>query len=526
MIRDFNEFQDGALVEADVCIVGAGAAGITIAREFIGGSHSVVLLESGGTEADAETQRLYDSEIVGLPHDSIEQGRARIFGGTTTLWGGQALRFDQIDFEKRDWIPLSGWPIGRDILEPYYERAARVLQIAAPIPYRDLCVSFGIRAPDFDSGKLSMECSQWSPRPNFGQEYREEIRRAGNISAILHANVTGIITNSSAAVVERIEFQTLAGKKGIAKARFFIICCGGIETARLLLVSDRVESGGVGNRNDLVGRYYQEHPMFWYGRWQTKNRTRLQDLFESFYEKGLKYFPIIKLSEKFQAEKQLLNIQGSITLEDTPDSAITAMKSLFRAVKASSYPDGGELRRLAGNALTDPWQLFRLAYRFRVQRRAATPQRGPITFGGQCEMAPNADSRVMLSEERDRLGMRRVKLDWRLGELERRTASEYIKVVAGEFERLGLGTYDLAPLRSLNDAGWDAMAHDSAHHMGTTRIHESPQFGVVGSDCKVHGISNLFIGSSAVFPTSSRSNPTMTILALSIRIADRLKQIF
>jgi len=124
------------------------------------------------------------------------------------------------------------------------------------------------------------------------------------------------------------------------------------------------------------------------------------------------------------------------------------------------------------------------------------------------------------------LGMCRVKLDWRLGELERRTASEYVKVLAGEFERLGFGAYDLAPLRALDEAGWDAIAHDSAHHMGTARMHESPQFGVVDSECKVHGISNLFIGSSAVFPTSSRSNPTMTILALSIRIADRVKQIF
>ena len=525
MIQDFHEFQDGAVVSADVCIVGAGAAGITIAREFIGTHHSVVLLESGGIAAEAETQRLYDSEIVGLPHDSIEQGRARIFGGTTTLWGGQALRFDDIDFKKRTWVPLSGWPISRGELEPYYQRAERVLQIGTPIAYQDLCTEFGIKPPEFDAGKLEMECSQWSPRPNFGQEYREEIRRAANISTILHANVIGIITNSPATAVEKIEFQTLTGRKGSATARFFIICCGGIETARLLLASDRVESCGVGNRHDLVGRYYQEHPMFWYGKLQTENRPRLQDLFESFYRKGLKYFPIIQLSKKFQEENQVLNIQGSITLEDSPDSAITAMKSLFRAVKARSNPGGRELRRLIGNALTDPWQLFRLAYRFRVQRRAATPQKGRITFGGQCEMAPNADSRVSLAEERDELGMRRVRLDWRLGELERRTAAEYIKLVAGEFARLGLGTYDLEPLKDLDAAGWDALAHDSAHHMGTTRMHESAQFGVVDSNCKVHGISNLFVGSSAVFPTSSRSNPTMTILALSIRIADRLKQI-
>jgi choline dehydrogenase-like flavoprotein len=524
MIGDFHEFPDGAVVSADVRIVGAGAAGITVALEFIGNRYSVTLLESGGLEPEAETQRLYDGEILGLAHDSVEQGRARIFGGTTTLWGGQALRFDDIDFEKRSWVTHSGWPICGCDLRTYYERAERVLQIEKPIVYRDLCASFRVEPPAFDSGKLAVECSQWSPRPNFGQEYREEIRRAQNISAILHANVTGIITNSSATSVEKIEFQTLGGKKGIAKARYFIICCGGIETARLLLASDRVEACGVGNRSDLVGRYYQEHPMFWYGRFQAKNRGRLQNLFESFYRKGLKYFPIVKLSKKSQAEKQLLNIQGSITLEQTPGSAILAMKELFRAVKARSCPGGAELRRYIRDALKDPGELTRLAYRLHVQNRAATPQQGAITFGGQCEMAPNPESRVMLSRERDALGMPRVRLDWRLSELERRTAREYINIVAGEFERLGLGTFDLAPLNSLSEAGWDDLAHDSSHHMGTARMHESSRCGVVDSDCRVHGISNLFIGSSAVFPTSSRSNPTMTILALSIRIADRVKQ--
>lgn len=525
MIKDFDDFQDGASITADICIIGAGAAGITIAREFTSTQHTVVLLESGGIAQEPETQKLSESEIVGLPHTSFQEGRVRVFGGTTTLWGGQALRFDALDFQKRCWVPFSGWPISRQELDPYYERADRVLRIGAGIPYVDLCASFKVEPPGFDTAKLGMECSQWSPRPNFGKEYREKLKIARSVSVVLHANVTGIITNQAATVVEHIEFRTLAGKKGTAKANFYIICCGGIESARLLLASDRIESHGVGNRNDLVGRYYQEHPLISYGKFLTTNRKRLQNLFESFYKRNLKYFPIVTLNEQLQADKQVLNIQGCMSFESALDSSIIAMKSLYRAVLAKSLPGFHEFRRLIANALSEPRELLALTHRFYIERRSGTSVQGPITFGAQCEMAPNPSSRVMLSENRDQLGMRRVKLDWRMGELERRTASEYIRTVASEFERLGLGTYDLRQAESLDDAGWVTLAHDSAHHMGTTRMHDDPQFGVVDANCKVHGIANLFIGSSSVFPTSSRSNPTLTILALCIRIADRLKQI-
>jgi choline dehydrogenase-like flavoprotein len=171
-----------------------------------------------------------------------------------------------------------------------------------------------------------------------------------------------------------------------------------------------------------------------------------------------------------------------------------------------------------------PGDFCRLGYRFYIKERSGTPRHGPIYIGAQAETAPNPDSRITLGKARDRLGMRRLKLDWRIGELERRTLCEYIRTVASEFERLGLGSFDLSQVAFLNDpVAWVRMVHDSAHHMGTTRMHESPEQGVVDPDCRVHGVDNLYIGSSAVFPTSARSNPTLTILALCLRMAGRLK---
>jgi choline dehydrogenase-like flavoprotein len=526
MIRDFADFDEGATLEADVCIVGGGAAGITIAREFIGTRFSLLMLEAGGLQAEEETQKLYESEVVGLPHTGVHDGRARVFGGTTTLWGGQALRLDAFDLQEKSWVPYSGWPISREELDPFYDRAERVLQLGPHISYRDLCTGFGLEPPGFDPARVYMECSQWSPMPNFGTTYRQELRSASNISVLLHANVTSVITNDSATAVEKIEFRTLTGKQGTAKARVYVICCGGIETARLLLASNRVEPQGLGNKHDLVGRFFQEHIHIRFGDLLTNGRRCLQNYFESFYRNGLKYFPLIVLSPREQAEKYLLSVHGSAMFDDTKDSGIVALKQLFRMVRRRTKGGPGELWGFLRDALTSPGDLCRLGYRFYIQKRSGTPRHGPIYIGAQAEVAPNPNSRITLSKAEDRLGMRKVKLDWRMGELERRTLYEYIKVIASEFERLRLGSFDMGQVRSLDDSvAWVRMAHDSAHHMGTTRMHESPQQGVVDPDCKVHGVDNLYIGSSAVFPTSARSNPTLTILALCLRLADRLKSL-
>lgn len=426
--------------------------------------------------------------MVGLPHITVHDERARAFGGTTTLWGDQALRFDDFELRERTWVPHSGWPISEKALEPFYERAEDVLQLGPRIPYLELCNSFEIEPPAFDPHYLYMECSRWSPKPNLGRTYREELS---------------------------VEFETLAGKSGSATARFYVICCGGIETARLLLASDRVARGGVGNQNDLVGRYLQEPVYRNYGKVFTGNRGHLQDLFESFFVKGLKHAPLVTISQRMQMQKRLLSVHGIVVFETPEDSSIAATKKLFRAMIGRSFSNPAELRRFLGRSLADPGELLRLAYRLRVKKRAATPKKGPILFGAQCEMAPNPDSRVLLSDTRDCLGIPRVKLNWRLGELERRTLSEFVKTIATESERLGLGTFDLKQEKFLEDSSTSIeRAHDSAHHMGTARMHESPRHGVVDSHCRVYGIANLYIGGSAVFPTSARSNATLMVLAL------------
>lgn len=526
MIKDFHEFDDGACMTADVCIIGAGAAGITVAREFLGTNFTVLVLEGGGLDNEAVIQKLNESEVVGLPHAGIEKGRVRAFGGSTIAWGGQNLRLGAFDFQKRSWVPNSGWPITLQDIEPYYDRAERVLQLGPNIHYQDLCARAGIEPLVFDSDKLYLQCSLWSPSPNFGTTYRKELREAHNISVILHANVTEIITNQAATSVDRVEVRTLSAKRGTARARFYIICCGGIESARLLLASDRIEQQGVGNKYDVVGRYFQDHVHIWYDDIVTTNRKLLQNSCESFFIRGRKYAPLIALGERIQAEKQVMRIHGAIIFWMEADSSVAAAKTLFRAVRGKTLPPLGELRQLLGNLFSDPRELLYIVYRYYIQKRAGTPKRGRVCLAALCEMAPDPDSRISLSEVRDPLGIRRARIDWRVGELERRTASEYIRTIASELKRLGVGTYDLKQAALLDDErAWVKMATDNNHHMGTTRMHESDKLGVVDSNCQVHGMDNLYIGSSAVFPSSGSSYPTLTILALCIRVADRLKDL-
>lgn len=526
MIRDFDEFDDGACIAADVCIIGAGGAGITVAKEFLGTHFRVVVLESGGLDNEAVMQKLNESDVAGLPHVGIEKGRVRAFGGTTILWGGQTLRLDAFDFQKRSWVPNSGWPITLKDIEPYYDRAERVLQLGQNIPYEKLCARAGIKPPAFDSAKLYIECSRWTPIPNFGTAYRGELRKAGNISVILHANATQIVTDQASKSVESVEIRTLLGRKGTARARFYIICCGGIESARLLLASDRIEPCGVGNKHDLVGRYFQDHVHICYYDIAATDRKHLQNLCESFFIRGRKYAPLIALSQQLQAEKRLLSIHGAAIFWMEPHSSVAAVKTLFRAVRGKTLPPLAELRQLLGNALADPVELLGLIYRYLVQKRAGTPKRGRVFLEAMCEMAPDPGSRITLSEIRDQLGIRRARIDWRVGELERRTASEYVRTIGSEFSRLGLGSYDLKQAAFLADEkAWVNMVTDNNHHMGTTRMHENEKLGVVDSNCQVHGLDNLFIGSSAVFPSSGSAYPTLTILALCIRIADRVKHL-
>jgi choline dehydrogenase-like flavoprotein len=543
MICDFNELDDGSTLTADVCIIGSGAAGITLAREFQSTHHRIVLVESGGHKPEAETQQLYTSEVVGMPHGGVHVGRARILGGTTTLWAGQTLPLDEIDFRYRPWIPNSGWPLVRSVLEPYYRRAEQTLHLpeiaydAAEWPYRTP------PPPVYDRSKLRPLISQFSPKANFALTYRAALEASGNITVLLHGSAVSLRTNASATFMEALELRSLSGKKGEVKARYFIVCCGAIESARLLLASNSVQPNGLGNDNGLVGRFFQDHAGVKTARVRLKNPAYIRELYDPFYWHGVALSPKIALSEQVQEQQQVLNATVGITYDQAveTDSPVEAAKRVARAVwnrrldlpvpapagaTAAVRPYGiGGFVRDCGSTLIHPFAVGRAVYHRAILRRPAFRYEGDAYVAVLCECEPIPGSCVSLSDQVDALGMPRVCLNWRLSEMTRRTAVVAVQTLADEFRRLNLGEVDLATLDTERiESAPETCFVDMNHHIGTTRMSDHPDSGVVNRDCRMHSVDNLFIASSSVFPTGGHSNPTFTILAITIRMADHLKQ--
>jgi choline dehydrogenase-like flavoprotein len=503
-ILDFDELQNGAQLDADICIAGAGAAGITLALELLDSGHRILLVESGGEQHEPAVQGLHESECDDqLMKRSLHEGRARIFGGTTTLWAGQVMPLDESDFARREWLPASGWPFDFSTLAPYYRRADRILALE-PISYdEDAWPTRSRRPPRLDPVKLRFRYSRFSPTPNLARAHRARLDNASALTVLLHASAVKLETTPDGSSIERMELRSLSGKCAFATARRYVLSCGAVETARLLLAS------GVGN--DLVGRYFQEHvhvklPV------RPASRRKFQAMFNTRHVNGARYYPKIVASRELQQRHELLNVGGDVCYDLDPNSAVESAKLLLHALHRPELRR--EVPRAAASIATKPHQLFGAAFRRLVLKHKLSEGPGPISFCVQCEAPPDPDNRVSLDSETDALGMPRARVRWRISELERRSIELFSRTLADEFSAHGVGEIDLS---SVSDyaAGF--------HHLGTTRMHDDRGLGVVDADCRLHDVQNLYVGSGSVFPAGGYSNPTLTIMALCVRLADHLK---
>ena len=513
---DARRVAPNATVQSDICVIGAGAAGITLSRELSGQGVRVCLLESGGVEPDQETQSLAIGENVGLPYYPLEAIRPRYFGGATNLWQGMCRPLDPADFETRPWVPHSGWPFTRSHMDPFYARAQKVCQLG---PYRyDAADWIGPNRPVLDVGGSHVRHAifQFGPPTRFGEAYRKDIVDAANIQTYLHANVVKLETTTTGEAVRLARVACVSGNTFAVAAKVFVLATGGIENARLLLLSNDVHKAGLGNQHDLVGRFFAEHPLVKSGLIMPASPTARLGLYRLTPESGFGLKALVSIDPETQRQERMAGYSTALDPTDAESLGVGSAKRLYLDLRQGKIPKHflWHLRNVVMN-IDD---VASVAYREFMK----TPVQ-VYSLDNRIEPVPNRSSRVTLSDQRDALGLRRVKLEWRLADEDLQTLVRGQEIIARELGRAGLGRLKMEIDPKL---GWPVSAiHGGYHHMGTTRMHESPSLGVVDRDCRVHGVHNLFIAGSSVFPTYGYANPTLTIVALAVRLAEHLKRI-
>lgn len=518
MIRDLRSTDQPSDLGCDVCIVGAGAAGITLAVELSKTALQVVVLESGGESFEPLTQALYKARVLGHSFTGHLDGRFRVFGGTTTRWGGQALPLSKWDLTERPWIQNSGWPLPHDELARYYPRAAELMGLDSMDYAVELARHLHAKLPPFDRQALDVHFAKWSPHPNFADRYDDVLRRSRNILVLLHANLTTITLNDNGAV-QSLLAKTLEGKSVRISPRFSVLAAGGLETARLLLANRAQRPNGIGNDHDLVGRFFQDHPGGRFGFVSPNDDVALQELFNVYHRRAGKYTVRFALPTSVQRRESIASASATLMFRAAPESSFESLKRVYQLTRSRQF--NIDLLTSLAHCLRDLPGIMKPLTSY-ARGRTFTPSAEAVLFVS-CEQEPNADSRITLGDKVDALGMPVLDIHWALSDITRRTIRLLARTVKREIDNLGLGQVTIDDWVDSDE--WRSHVDDHFHHMGTTRMAATPAYGVVDPDCRVFGVSNLYVASSAVFPTGGFSNPTLTILALAVRLAERLNRL-
>lgn len=470
MLLDLANQDSPSRYEADLCIIGSGAAGITLATRLAGSGVDVLVVEGGGIDFEPASQAIYEGNPTAVYYP-IVGSRLRRFGGTTNHWEGWCGMLRPFDFTQRAWIPGSGWPIRYSDVEPYYRLACSFLKLGEfdfekytgkpPASARtpkgaDFFESFNIRP---------------TPVPRLAQTQRQALEAASNVRVLLHASVLPIHADNGE--IRELAVSTLDGKQATVRAKAFVLACGGLENSRILLAS-----GNLANSSGMVGRCFMDH-MFSTFAAVIVPPPGLEDGTEFFSRLNTPPLVGLAISEEAQAELGLLTCSIGVMPSPIPDSL------------KPPGPRG-----------------VQTAY--------------PIMIHGEC--APNPESRITLSpDQKDRFGVPRISLNWIVNDLTQRTVRETVLHYTAMLTRAGLGRAYVPPIKSELD--WPFGLYPPCHPAGTTRMSDDPRHGVVNQDLRTHDIRNFYICSGSVFPTVGHMNPTMTIVALAYRLADHLKSV-
>jgi choline dehydrogenase-like flavoprotein len=546
MIITLDQCEAGAPLQATICIIGAGAAGLTLACELDGSGIKVLLVEAGGMRLDAAASDDVYRGSADAPHPNPSEFRRVVFGGTTGTWGGRCVPFDPIDFEKRDYVPGSGWPISYDEVARFYPRAmeycdAGAFDFSVAKSLRPGRGASGARTPlptipglNDESVILADRIERYSLPTDFGKRYRTKIARSANVTALLNARCVAMHRQPGEQRIASVSLADRNGKRRSVGAQIFVLAMGGIEATRLLLSSEI--------QSEFLGRFYACHFENTLGRMVVKRGKAAFDFEKTldgvFCRRKLQFTP------EAQRRHRLLNSAFRLHFPSYSDashgSAVLSTIYLAKSALIREYrsilqhgteaavqsPAAAHIR----NVLFGMPALGKFAYQWLFLRQLATRKLpytlvknrdGSYPLEFNCEQTPQASSRITLGDELDRDGMRRVRVEWRMCEDDAQAAQRGLLLLREVLRdhsacRLEIDEAQLLPAlrRSVPLGG---------HHMGTARMAGAAHDGVVDRNCALFELPNLFLASAAVFRTNSHANPTLTIVALALRLAEHLK---
>ncbi len=494
MITDILDVGEQTNLRGQVIVVGSGIAGAEVATHLARNGREVILLESGRGQFDPSIQALNDVTFLGKPHRKLDPdayyhrylppelrgvSRVRQFGGTSNVWTGKWKYLEPSDFDGRDWVANSGWPISFNDLLPYYRSAAKDYgfgDLEAEV-MRPEIREFRAKLAEYG---LKMSSFYWEEKPTrTAIRFGDEMRRSENLHVVLGATATELRLDDSGQRVTAVACRSLEGRELIVQGDVIILAMGAFETARLLLASDRQLPGGIGNAHDFVGRFYTDHPKHHTGTLWPGQLTK-QYAHEMQYKPKPRFCVCFALDEATQQKYELLE-------------HVLYLKPIY---EKKMPPVPGRPTCRDGNGLV-------VAYRVKF-----------VT-----EQVPQKDSRLTLGTELDALGQRKLEVNWCFTEHDQSSLPKIVELLTHRVEEAGLGTIDFGE----DPPSLETMT-DAAHQMGTTRMASRPEEGVVDTNCRVFGTDNLYVASSAVFPTGPSYSPTFTILALARRLGQHLLQ--
>ncbi|MEM9938860.1 MAG: GMC family oxidoreductase [Pseudomonadota bacterium] len=578
-IQNLNALADGTQLETDLLIIGGGAAGLTIAREFFGSPWQVMVVESGDTEQTDEHELLNEVELDSqtVPetwktrrseyhgHQAEKWSvdvqrfgvRCRGLGGSTAAWAGKSAPFSPHDFEKRDWLEYSGWPFSRDDLMPFIRRAETRLNLGEGSYGNDFWDHYPGRSqqPEYDPEKFSSFFWQFSrSRINpvnmtrMGPEFMRET--AENTRVLVNATARSITpkTEHGATAVTVALTGINAGDVSVT-AKHVVVACGALENARLLLASKTVCPSGLGNERDQVGRYLMDHMNAPVVKFDDKYTKTICDRFGFIGLQGPRrvdmYMHGMELGSVVQAQEGLVNAGAYVVADRAEDDPWGALATLLRGQSKAPLKDMFSIIKGAGMMFTGAGRLFlqsdrvpnwlkmpivntfvKLMPNFVVeeyQNKGVPHKLVSCGFDAIVEQEPLPENRVMLSETLNRFGEPLPLVKWEPGERSLKTLMRTGELIAEQFEQAGLPVPEVADWIK-NKSLEDAPIIDTAHTSGTTRMSVDPNTGVVDENCKIHSCEGVYIAGGSVLPTCGHANPTLMITSVAIRLADHLKE--